>query len=161
MAEDPSRDETPEQRADRNLAELLQEVRVAQTGVQILFAFLLTLPFAARFTAAAPRDRAVYVVTLLAAAAASVLLIAPAAYHRIVFRQDRKPELVAFASRVATAGTVFLMIAIAGAVFVVMDVVADLPAAVAAAAVLLFGCAVLWYLLPLRQRRREPEGQEP
>jgi hypothetical protein len=151
---DAGRDESPEERADRNFAELLQEVRVAQTGVQILFAFLLTLPFSARFGDLALRDRAVYVVTLLASAAAIALLVGPAAYHRMIFRQDRKPELVRAASRMAIAGLAFLLVATSGAVFVVMDVVVDLGAAVAAAAVFATGCAVLWYLVPLRHRRR-------
>src|ERR1051326_7498703 len=100
------RDESAAERADRNFTELLQEVRVAQTGVQILFAFLLTMPFSARFTAIGAVDRAVYVVTLLAAAGASALLVAPVAYHRQVFRQHRKAELVDTASRFARTGLV-------------------------------------------------------
>jgi hypothetical protein len=148
----PGRDESPQERADRNLIELLQEVRVAQTGVQILFAFLLTLPFSARFSMIAPRDRAVYVVTLLASAATSALLLAPVAYHRMVFRQDRKPELVRTASWMALSGLTFLLVAIVGAVFLVMDVVVGLAAAIIVGAVLALLCLVLWYLLPLRQR---------
>ena len=94
-----SRDETPQERADRNFTELLQELRVAQTGVQILFAFLLTLPFSSRFADISARDRVAYVVTLLASAAAAVLLIAPVSYHRLVFRRNRKQELVQTAAR--------------------------------------------------------------
>jgi hypothetical protein len=149
----PGRQETVQERADRNFSDLLQEVRVAQTGVQILFAFLLTLPFSTRFNVTLPRDRVVYVITLLASAAASAFLIAPVSYHRLVFQQGRKPQLVQTASRLAVAGLVCLLIAIVGAVFVVMDVVVDLPAAILAAAAVFLGCATLWYVLPLRHRR--------
>lgn len=96
--------ETAHQRADRNFTELLQELRVAQTGVQILFAFLLTLPFSTRFGVTTGPDRVVYVITLLAAAGATALLIAPVSYHRLVFRQNRKIELVRTASALAEAG---------------------------------------------------------
>jgi hypothetical protein len=157
---DPARDETPEERADRNFAELLQEVRVAQTGVQILFAFLLTLPFSARFGEIAGRDRMVYVVTLLASAGAIGLFIGPAAYHRMIFRQDRKPELVRVASRMAGAGMGLLLVSIMGSVFVVMDTVVGLAAAVAATVALGTGCLGLWYVLPLRHRPRRAGERE-
>ena len=146
------RDETPQERADRNFTELLQELRVVQTGVQILFAFLLTLPFSSRFPAVLARDRVAYVVTLLASAAAAILLIAPVSYHRLVFRQNRKPELVLTASHLAAAGVACLMVAIIGAVFVVMDVVTGLVGACAATAAVAVGCVGLWYVLPLRRR---------
>src|SRR5262252_8895931 len=88
------RDESVLERWDRNFVELLQELRVVQTGPQILLAFLLTVPFTNRFGQADRVEKSVYAVTLLAAAAAAVLLITPAAYHRLVFRQGRKAELV-------------------------------------------------------------------
>jgi O-antigen/teichoic acid export membrane protein len=144
------RDETPHERWDRNFGEILQEVRVAQTGVQILFAFLLTLPFSARFDETQPRDRAVYVVTLLASAAASALFLAPVSYHRVVFRQNRKDALVTTASRLAQGGLACLLVAIVGAVFVVMDVVIGLGAAIAAGAAVAVMCCALWYVLPMR-----------
>jgi Family of unknown function (DUF6328) len=146
--------ETPHERLDRNFADLLQEVRVVQTGVQILFAFLLTLPFAARFTVTDPLDRIMYVITLLAAAAASILLIAPVSYHRLVFRQDRKAELVRTASLLAEAGTVSLLVGIAGAVFVVTDVVVDQAFAIVVASGVAVMGGLLWYVMPLRHRRR-------
>jgi hypothetical protein len=86
----PRQDPRREEKADRNLTDLRQERRVAQTGIQILFAFLLTLPFSTRFTVIQPRDRVVYVVTLIAAALATALLVAPAAYHRMGLRP--KPQ---------------------------------------------------------------------
>jgi len=146
--------ETPHERLDRNFTDLLQEVRVAQTGVQILFAFLLTLPFSSRFAVTTSTDRAVYVVTLLSAAAASALLIAPVAYHRLVFRRNRKAELVRRASRMATVGLACLLVAIVGAVFVVMDVVVGLVAACVAAGAIGALCGLLWYWLPLAHRDR-------
>jgi Family of unknown function (DUF6328) len=146
------RDETPLERWDRNFTELLQELRVAQTGVQILFAFLLTLPFSARFHAVGGLAKTVYVITLFAAATASALLIAPVSYHRRVFRKGRKAQLVRIASSLAQAGLLALLVAIVGAVFLVLDVVAGLGWAAgltAGIAVLYVG---LWYLLPLLTR---------
>jgi len=137
--------ETPHERLDRNFSDLLQEVRVAQTGVQILFAFLLTLPFSARFGQTLPGDRIIYVIILIAAAIASALLIAPVSYHRLVFRQNRKAEPVRTASQLAEAGTVCLLIAIVGAVLVVIDVVVNLPAAIVIAAAIAITCTALWY----------------
>ncbi|HEY7174487.1 MAG TPA: DUF6328 family protein [Micromonosporaceae bacterium] len=150
----PERDETAHERWDRNFADLLQEVRVAQTGVQILFAFLLTLPFSARFDQTRPRDHAVYVVTLLASAAASALLLAPVSFHRMLFRLDRKDQLVRNASRLAEGGLACLLVAIVGAVFVVMDVVVSLGGAIAAALAVGVMCLSLWYVLPMRARTR-------
>ncbi|GLY91717.1 DUF6328 family protein [Actinoallomurus iriomotensis] len=151
-----NRDETGMERWDRNFVELLQELRVAQTGVQILFAFLLTLPFTNRFGDVGDRDKVVYVITLVAAAAATALLIAPVSGHRQVFRQGRKPQLVRTASILAQAGLAALLVAMIGAVFLVLDVVAGLGWAAglgAAIAVLFVG---LWYLLPKLIRAEGP-----
>jgi hypothetical protein len=144
--------ETDDERWDRNFYDLLQEVRVAQTGVQILFAFLLTLPFAARFNATSELDRVIYVITLLSAAAASAFLIAPVSYHRLLFRMGKKPELVRNASRMAVCGVVCLLISIVGAVFVVLDVVFDVWLGVIGAAGLFVLATTLWFVLPLRHR---------
>jgi uncharacterized protein DUF6328 len=144
--------ETPGERWDRNFDDLLQEVRVAQTGVQILFAFLLTLPFSARFGATSELDRVVYVITLLAAAAASAFLIAPVSYHRLLFRKGRKAELVRNASRMAVCGVACILIAIVGAVFMVLNVVYGMALAVTAAAAIFLLGGTLWFLLPLRSR---------
>src|SRR5689334_10782878 len=101
MTDPGGRDETPLERSDRNFSELLQELRVAQTGVQVLFAFLLTLPFTNRFGQIAGVDRYTYVGTVVAAGAATALLIAPVSYHRMVFQQGRKAQLVRVAHRLA------------------------------------------------------------
>src|SRR5438034_8402379 len=149
------RDETELERWDRNFTELLQELRVAQTGVQILFAFLLTLPFTSRFDKTTELDRGVYVATIVAAAAATALLIAPVSYHRLVFRKGRKPQLVQTGSRLATLGLGCLLLAMLGAVFLAVDVVLHQPAA----ALIVAGLAVLyiflWYVLPFLGRRRD------
>jgi hypothetical protein len=148
----PVPDESDSERWNRNFGELLQEIRVAQTGVQILFAFLLTLPFSARFASVAPIDKGAYIFTLVAAATASALLIAPVSYHRLAFRQGRKPELVRVASALAEAGIVCLLLAIMGALFVVVDVVSGLAAAIIIAVAIGVLSAFLWYVLPLRNR---------
>jgi hypothetical protein len=148
------RSETPLERWDRNFGELLQELRVAQTGVQVLFAFLLTLPFTNRFGQVTGLERATYVVTLVAAAAATALLIAPASYHRLVFRQGRKPQLVQVGSVLAALGLGCLLIAMLGAVFLVVDVVLGSPVAAGLTAGLAGLYVFLWYLLPFLHRAR-------
>jgi len=149
------RDETPLERWDRNFGELLQELRVAQTGVQILFGFLLSLPFAARFAEIGPLERTLYLITLFATTGAAALLIAPVSYHRMVFRQGRKPQMVAAANRMATFGLFFLLIAVASAVCLVTDVVLNPTAGAVAGGVVAVAYAILWYAIPLRQRRRK------
>jgi O-antigen/teichoic acid export membrane protein len=152
--EDGRRDETRLERYDRNFGELLQELRVAQTGVQFLFAFLLTLPFTNRFAKVDDLGTTVYVITLVASAAAAAMLIAPVSAHRLVFHQGRKPELVRWASRVAEFGLVFLLIAMIGAVFLVLDVVAGLGWAAGLGAGVTALYLMLWYVLPRTIIRR-------
>jgi O-antigen/teichoic acid export membrane protein len=146
---EPERNETELERWDRNYIELLQELRVAQTGVQILLAFLLTLPFSARFGQVSELDKVVYLVTLLAAATATALLVAPVSHHRQVFRQGRKPQLVKVASTLTQTGLAALLIAITGAVFLVVNFVAGLGWAIGLAAGVVVLYIALWYLLPL------------
>jgi O-antigen/teichoic acid export membrane protein len=148
------RDETPLERWDRNLVELLQELRVAQTGVQILFAFLLTLPFTNRFGAVGPIAKTTYLVTLIAAAAAAALLIAPVSFHRLWFRQGRKPELVRTASALAQLGLACLLVCVVGCVLLVVDVVSGVAWAGALAAAVAGLYVSLWYVLPLLRRDR-------
>src|SRR4030095_15229215 len=113
--------ETEKQRWDRTFGDLLQELRVAQTGVQILFAFLLTLPFSSGFPKTTAFQKDVYLVALIAAAAATSMLIAPVAFHRALFRQGRKPELVRYAHRMATGGLAFMLIAMVSSVLLITD----------------------------------------
>jgi hypothetical protein len=142
-------DEDPGKRWDRNYSELLQELRVAQTGVQILFAFLLTIPFSTHFKdVTSSLDRFVYVFTVVTTAVAMALLVAPVAHHRLVFRQGRKPELVLTSSRMAFAGLSVLLLSVMGAIYLVLDVVAGAGWAAwlvgALAAIYFF----LWYVVP-------------
>ena len=144
--------ETEKQRWQRNFADLLQELRVAQTGVQILFAFLLTLPFSNGFTRTTEFQRDVYIVALLAAAAATAMIISPVAFHRALFRQGRKPELVRFAHRMATGGLAFMLIAMVSAVLLVTDFVLDRPIAFLLSAVTGLWFLIFWVVLPFARR---------
>lgn len=117
-----ARNETPLERADRNFGELLQELRVTQTGVQILFAFLLTLAFTQRFPSLDTFQRATYVTTLLFAVLAAALFTAPAALHRSLFQRGAKARIVQVSSRLATVGMGVLVLAFTGSVLLVVDV---------------------------------------
>jgi anti-sigma-K factor RskA len=150
---DDGRQETPLERWDRNLSDLLQELRVAQAGVQILFAFLLTLPFTNRFEHVDGLARTTYFLTVIAAASAAALLIAPVSYHRLVFRKGRKPQLVRVASRLAELGLVCLLLAMVGSVFVVTDVVLGARAGAALAGGLAGLYVFLWYVVPFLGRQ--------
>ncbi|KPI16694.1 hypothetical protein OK074_8306 [Actinobacteria bacterium OK074] len=147
------RDETAPERADRNFTELLQELRVTQTGVQILFAFLLTLAFTPRFPSLDTLQRATYVTTLLLAMLAAALFTAPAALHRSLFRKNAKATVVRVSSRLATAGLVVLMPAFSGAVLLVVDVALGRGAGIAAGAGTFVACVALWVVLPGLVRR--------
>jgi len=138
------------QRADRAYGEILQEVRVAQTGVQILFAFLLALAFQARFASVTNFQRGTYVVTLMLCAAATALLIAPAAFHRMVYRQRLKQHLVRVANRLALCGLVLLLLSLVSAVFLIMDVVLGIVPAIVLAIGVFVWFAAWWFVLPLR-----------
>jgi hypothetical protein len=116
------REESEQERLNRELDTLLGELRVAMPGVQVLFAFLLAVPFQQRFAQVTDFQRDVYFATLLAAAAASALFVAPTAYHRLMFRHRDKPRLVSISSKLAVAGLVCLAIAMNGAVLLVTDV---------------------------------------
>jgi hypothetical protein len=144
------RDEAPMQRADRNFAELLQELRVVQIGVQILFAFLLTLPFMERFAGLGGLDRGVYVFTLVASALTVALLVAPVAVHRLVFQRGRKRELVRTGHRLVQAGLVCLAATILAGMLLVLDVVVGPVVACVVVGALAVVFAVLWVVLPMR-----------
>jgi high-affinity Fe2+/Pb2+ permease len=150
------RDETPAERIDRNFNELLGELRVALPGVQVLFAFLLTVPFAQGFTSLSGFERGLYFAVLLLTAIASAFLIAPTAYHRIQFRRGRKPQILWFANRAALIGLAFLALAMSGAILLITDFLFGAAAAipVGTAALLVFG--TLWYLLPWARMRGLP-----
>ena len=148
-----TRDESAAHRIDRNYGELLQELRVVETGVQILFAFLLAIAFQQRFTGIDAFDRAVFVVTLLSTATTTTLVVAPVALHRFTFRLGRKDSLVLFSQRMLIAGLATLMLSILGSVLLVLDRVVGRPFAVVATAGLAVGIGSLWFAWPLTERR--------
>jgi len=148
-------DETEEERLDRELIELLNELRVALPGVQVLFAFLLGLPFTQRFRQVTGATEVMYVVSLVSAAAASAFLIAPSAHHRLRWRARDKDRLLRTSNRQAIIGMVLLAVGIASAVYVVVSFLYGdaygIPVAGAIAALI----AALWYALPLLRAARE------
>jgi Family of unknown function (DUF6328) len=148
------RGESPQETLDRNVDELLQETRVATAGVQFLFAFLLTLPFTQRFGDLTDFQRDLYPVTLISATCAAIVFIAPVAYHRVLFRQQEKQAVVTFADRALLVGLVLLLIGIASAVLLVLDVVLGRGWAVAGCTLVTLLAVVLWFALPARRRAR-------
>jgi predicted membrane channel-forming protein YqfA (hemolysin III family) len=148
VTEDEDRDE----RLDRELIELLNELRVALPGVQVLFAFLLGVPFTQRFAQVTDLQQDAYFFTFLCAAAATALLIAPSAYHRLTWRQHDKEHLLRVSNRLAIAGTVFLAVAMASTVFVVTDLLFETAAAAVIASLTAGFYAWFWYGLPLVRR---------
>ena len=148
--------EDPSERLDRELIELLNELRVALPGVQVLFGFLLTVPFSQGWSRVTSTERLVFFLTFLSTAIATALLIAPSAQHRILWRARDKDALLRRANALALAGTVFLALSITGAVWVVTDLIyAQAPTSVVTAGVAgLF--AWIWFAAPLIRRARKP-----
>jgi Family of unknown function (DUF6328) len=156
----PGRKETPEERADRNLGELLQELRVALPGVQILFAFLLTVPFSQGFDKLDEFQRELYFGVLLSTAVSTALLIAPSANHRLLFRMRDKENLVRVSNRLTIAGLGVLSLSLIGAILLISDMMFKSPAPliVTVAAGLIF--AILWVAMPLARRARLSEDEQ-
>ena len=155
-----SRGETLDQVLDRNLGELLQELRVAITGVQILFAFLLGLAFTQRFARLDRFDVTVYTITLLTTAVATLLLIAPVAFHRLVFRRRQKDTLIVVADRLLLLGLSLLIVAISCAVALILDVVLGRAEALAGGALVAVIGVLLWFALPAWARRTGGEAPD-
>jgi hypothetical protein len=151
--DDPRPDEDEWERLDRNFSELLSELRVALPGVQVLFAFLLTVPFSNGWNKTTSFQHDVYLATLLCSAAASALLIATSAYHRIVFRQGEKRHLVFLANRLTIAGLGFLGLAMICAVLLVTDVIFGPATTVAATVATALFIGGFWFALPLWRRQ--------
>lgn len=159
-----NRRETPEERADRNMNELLQELRVVQAGVQILVAFLLSMSFTERFARIDEFQRWTYVVTLLLSMLTAGLLIAPAAVHRATFRRGLKPEIVQTGHKLFATGLGTLVLTLAGGTLLVLDVAVGRSFAVVCAVVVGAVLAGLWFVLPLpllRHQVREEREQSP
>jgi hypothetical protein len=153
---DSGRDETERERVDRNLQEMLGELRVALPGVQVLFAFLLVVPFNQRFADVTSFQKAIYFVTLMFTTASAICLIAPSVHHRIEFRRQDKEQIVVSGNRIVIVGLALLAVAMTGAVLFITDVLygSTTTAVVAAAVSLAFG--VLWYAVPLRRIASRP-----
>ena len=149
------REESPSQRLDRNTIELLNELRVAATGIQVMFAFLLVVPFNKGWAKVDSFERTVYFVTLLIVACAAFLLMAPAIHHRILFRQGQKPFLVRAANDLAIAGMSLLALGFVGILVLLSDVVLGgaAPIIVGALAAALVGG--LWFVVPIVRRDEE------
>jgi hypothetical protein len=154
------RHESEKERLDRNLLELLNELRVALPGVQVLFAFLLTVPFTQRFATLTEGQEKVYYATLLLTTASTILLIAPSAHHRINFRQREKAYIVFLANRLTIAGLGLLALAMSGVIWLITDVLYGSTATAIATAGALLAFLVLWYAIPIWRRLRGA-GAEP
>ncbi|MGD9525226.1 DUF6328 family protein [Pseudonocardia sp.] len=152
------RSETDAERADRNLAELLQELRVAQIGVTILFAGLISLAFSERFARADQLQRWTYTIAVILTVVSVGLLIAPAAAHRMTFSLGVKAEVVRLGHRLFQVGLVALALALAAAVLLVLDVTLGRGMAIAVAAPVLVLLVLLWFVLPLPARRAARAG---
>src|SRR5215211_2041264 len=141
------RGETLEQLLDRNLNELLQELRVAFTGVQILFAFLLSLAFTQRFQELGGFDLAVYATALMSTAVATIVLIAPVSFHRLVFRRRQKAALVIVADRLLLVGLALLIPAISSSVLLILSVAIGRGPAIVASSLTVLVAVLTWYAL--------------
>jgi hypothetical protein len=149
---DEARSEQEREVESRRMIELLQELRVALVGVQVMFAFLLTVPFSQQFAKITGFQRMTYFVTLLCAAAASAFLIAPTAHHRVLWRRHQKHQLIVWGNSLTLIGLGLVAAAMTGVVLLVTDVLfkATTVAVVTAGSAVLF--LVLWYLIPLVRR---------
>jgi hypothetical protein len=155
--DEAERDETAVQRLDRNWGDLLQELRVVQTGVQLLTGFLLTLPFQTRFEKLTTFQTNTYLCTLAASVIATGLLIAPVSVHRLLFRQHARKAMVGAAHRLALAGISFLGLAVVGVVLLIFEVVSDRMSGVIAACFAAVLLLLLWTVLPLVLRHRHQD----
>jgi len=145
------REESQKERLDRNLQEMLGELRVALPGVQVLFAFLLVVPFNQRFGQVTDFQKTLYLITLLFTTASSICLIAPSAHHRLEFRRQDKENIVTTGNRIVVVGLALLAIAMTGAVLFVTDVIYGTTTTVAASLGVALAFVVLWFVIPLRR----------
>jgi hypothetical protein len=144
--------EDHQERTAREVVELLQELRVILPGVQVLFAFLLTVPFAQRFGQLNGLQTGVFFATLLCTATATALLIAPSAHHRLLWRQGAREQRLELGNVLTIAGLIFLVPAMVGVVFVISDFLYGPTAAIIVTALMALSFSLLWFALPLRYR---------
>jgi hypothetical protein len=152
--EGPDPGESADERQNRQLTELLNELRVALPGVQMLFGFLLAVPFSQRFSAISSNQRLLYYIAFISAAAASVCFIAPTSFHRIVWQRGKKNVLLRVSNVLAIAGTVCLAVAITTVVLFITSYLYGSSHAGVAGGLILAALVTLWYLLPLAVRIR-------
>jgi hypothetical protein len=150
---------SPDTQVERNWNELLQELRVTQTGVQILTGFLLTLPFTQRFAALDGEQRLIYLATIIGSVAATGLIIAPVAFHRLLFHHQQRPWLVEAADTMAKAGLVLLAMTTSGVILLVFDVVVSRGVAYLAAIATLGCLMTVWAGIPLVAHRTNGRQQ--
>jgi predicted membrane channel-forming protein YqfA (hemolysin III family) len=150
-----SDDEGKEERLDRELIEFLNELRVVLPGVQVLFAFLLTVPFTNQFSKITNGQRQVFFATFLCTTAATVLLIAPSAYHRLRWREYDKEQMLRTSNRLSIAGLAFLSFALLGAAFLVTDLLFQATAAAVVTTAVASFFAWFWWGLPLTRKLRD------
>ncbi|MFI8567011.1 DUF6328 family protein [Rhodococcus sp. NPDC078407] len=148
------RNETPTQQLDRNWAALLQELRVVQTGVQLLTGFLLTLPFQTRFDGLSTTGHVVYLVTVSASILATVLLVAPVSMHRLLFRRRAIDVVVRIGNNLAIAGLFMLGMTLVGSAALTFEIVLGIGAAAPAAVVVGLFAVGFWFVLPRIYRSR-------
>ena len=153
MTTDYTRDETDATRYDRHWVELLQELRLAQTGTQILFAFLLAIAFTQPFIDADGFVHTVFSVTLICAGLATCLLIAPVPLHRLLYGRGARPRMLSIASTLTRAGTALLAVAVCGGLLLALDVALTRSWAIALCAVMVAVFVVVWYVIPMLARR--------
>jgi Family of unknown function (DUF6328) len=153
---DSGRAESEEQRADRNLSDLLQELRVALPGVQVLFAFLLTVPFSQRFDELSTFQKDLFFGVLISVSLATVLLVAPTAGHRILFRRQQKEYIVTLANRLALAGLFLLAVAMCGAIALIGDFLFGAATAIVSTAAIAMAFTLFWFAGPLKRRAELP-----
>jgi hypothetical protein len=149
---DPSAAEDEAERNSRRLLELLQEMRVATAGVQILFGFLLAVPFQQGFQRVSSFERHVYLVVLICTALSAVLLIAPTSMHRILFRRGQKSEIIDYANGMVIGGLVLLALAMVGVVLLLTHVIFGPGAAIAVSVVIALAFVLFWFVIPLMRR---------
>jgi amino acid transporter len=154
-AAERQRDETKPERLDRNTVELLNELRIAGTGIQVMFAFLLVVPFNSRWSTVDDLERVVYFVTLLLVALAAFLLMAPPIHHRLLFRRGEKPFLLRIANDLAIAGMACLALGFVGILLLISDVVVGGIATVLVPGIAALLVGGLWFGLPLVRRGDE------
>ena len=152
------RNESKAERLDRNFNEQLQELRISQAGVQILVAFLLTIPFQQRFAEISDRQRTIYLIALIAAAVSVIAFTAPVALHRTLFREGQKDFIVRYTSRLMVVGLTMLGLAITGGLVLVLDVLLSHTAAFVTGGVLFLLGVTLWLVVPLSRKGKSGDA---